>query len=92
MEKQIFVNNKVNNYKYTMEDNKLYKIRDDQKESKILLLELDNIVEWNIIGDTVVLISEDSIYEYNEKLGLRKILEYNELNYNYKNIYRIGKK
>ena len=92
MEKQIFVNNKVNNYKYTMEDNKLYKIRDDQKKSKILLLELDNIVEWNIIGDTVVLISEDSIYEYNEKLGLRKILEYNELNYNYKNIYRIGKK
>mgnify|MGYP003315922108 CR=1 FL=1 len=36
--------------------------------------------------------ADNSIYEYTEKEGLRKIVKSNELKYNYKNIYKIGKK
>ena len=74
---------------YYQEDNKIYKVQDN---NTVLLLELDNIKEWQIVGEEVILLSEDTIYAYNEKKGLRKIVEEKELNYNYENIYKIGEK
>ena len=54
-----------------------------------LLFELDNIKEWSIENNNIYSLSNDTIYSYNEENGLNKIIEYNELNYNYKNIYKV---
>lgn len=83
---------KVNNYYYYYKNNKIYKALDTNKKHSKLLLELDDIKEWNVYNDTIIIMADNSIYEYTEKEGLRKIVKSNELKYNYKNIYKIGKK
>lgn len=77
---------------YYWSQNKLYKSYIKSKENTILLLELENIKDWKVIGDTVLLLQDTKLYSYSEEYGLRVILESNELKYNYKNIYNIGKK
>ncbi|MCR5020025.1 hypothetical protein, partial [Ruminococcus sp.] len=57
-----------------------------------LLLELEDIKEWKVYDNVIVIMAKDAIYTYTEKEGLRKIVQSNELKYNYKNIYKIGKK
>lgn len=86
MQEQLF-NEKEN---YYLEDNKIYKR--ETANHKILLLELDNIKEWNVEEDEILMLQEDILYSYSEENGLRKILQSNELKYNYKNIYKIGKR
>ena len=83
---------KANNYYYYYKNNKIYKTLDTNKKHSKLLLELDDIKEWNVYNDAIIIMADNSIYEYTEKEGLRKIVKSNELKYNYKNIYKIGKK
>ena len=83
---------KVNNYYYYYKNNRIYKSLDINKKHSKLLLELDDIKEWKVYGDIVIIIAKDTIYQYTEKEGLRRIVKSNELKYNYKNIYKIGKK
>ena len=78
------------NYKYFIEDNKIYK-QLKSKKNKTLLLELNDIVEWKVVDDEIIILVDNTIYYYSDDTGLRKILENNELRYNYKNIYNIGK-
>ena len=78
------------NYKYFIKDNKIYKKLKGTKNN-ILLLELNDIVEWKAIDDEIIILVDNTIYYYNDSTGLRKILKNNELRYNYKNIYNIGK-
>ena len=106
MTEQYFTNNQISNkeitkskdlkiskdYYYYIEKDKLYKVLRYDKKHKILLLELSNIKEWNIEDNRIVILQDDTIYTYSEKVGLRKIFKSNELKYNYKNIYKIGKK
>ena len=80
-----------NNYYYFKVQNKIYKALKNHEESAILLFELPSIKEWNIKGDDLTVISDDTFYLYNEKVGLRKLVESNELRYNYKNICHIWK-
>jgi len=82
----------VGNYVYYIEEEKIYKYRKTNKEHPILLLELENIKEWQVRENEIILLKEDAIYSYSNQNGLRKIVESNELNYNYKNIYQIGEK
>ena len=77
------------NYKYFIEDNKIYKKLKGTKNN-ILLLELNDIVEWKVVEDEIIILVDNTIYYYNDSTGLRKILENNELRYNYKNIYNLG--
>ena len=79
-------------YYYFKEDNKIYKVLNTNKKSSILLLELNDIKEWKVINDELIILVDDTIYSYKDETGLRKILKSNELNYNYKNIYKVGKK
>ena len=78
--------------KITYNDNTYYYIEDDsfyrqyKKNNKELLFKLENIKEWFIYKENIVLICDDIIYTYNDMIGLRKIIENKELNYNYKNI------
>jgi len=83
---------KENNYYYYYENNKIYKVLDTNKKHSKLLLELDDIKEWKVYNDTIIIMAGDTVYQYTEKEGLRKIVRSNELKYNYKNIYKIGKK
>jgi len=83
---------KENNSYYYLEDNKMYKVMDYNKENPILLFELKDIKEWKIAEENIVLISKNKLYVYNEKTGLQPIVSSNELNYNYKNICLIWKK
>ena len=89
MEDQIFKINRIGDYYYFQEANKIYKRIDNHK---VLLLELEDIKEWWIKGNNIILLQGDTIYSYNETNGLRKIIENNELKYNYQNIVQVGEK
>lgn len=77
---------KEGNYYYFIENNKFYKQLNSY--SKILLFEQDNIDYWYIYNDNIIMISDSYIYLYNDITGLRKIVKYNELKYNGKNIVK----
>ena len=83
---KLFKNNKIRNITIEKDNNKVIKIYNKKIE---LLFELDNIKEWSIENNNIYILSNDTIYSYNEENGLNKIIEYNELNYNYKNIYKV---
>ena len=85
-EKQLFKNNRIRNISIIEDSNKV--IKESNKNTE-LLFELDNIKEWNIVNNNIYILTNDTIYSYNEENGLNKIIEYNELNYNYKNIYKV---
>jgi len=75
-----------------LDKDKFYKVLETNKKKPILLFELADIKEWKIVNDTLLIVSKDSLYVYSDNKGLSKIITYNELNYNYKNIYNIWKK
>ena len=83
---------KVGNYYYYFENSKIYKVLDTNKKYRTLLLELEDIKEWNVYDNKIIIMANDIIYSYTEENGLRKIIKSNELKYNYKNIYKVGKK
>ena len=75
---------------YYREDNKIYRSLNINKSKSTLLFELDDIKEWKVIKDEIIILVDDTIYSYRDDTGLRKILRSNELKYNYKNIYNVG--
>lgn len=83
---------KEGNYYYYYKDNKIYKALVTNKKHSKLLLEINNIKEWTVYDDVLLIVVDDKIYSYTEEDGLRKIVKSNELKYNYKNIYKIGKR
>ena len=88
--------NDENNSEVIEKNNKLYYKTDGIFQEKInnnsvLLFELDNIKEWGVYKEDILLLRDNEVYLYNNKKGLNKILEYNELNYNYKNIIKLWK-
>jgi hypothetical protein len=83
---------KDNNYYYYYENSKIYKVLETNKKYSKLLLDLEDIKEWKVYDGVIVIMARDSIYTYTDQEGLRKIVKSNELKYNYKNIYKIGKK
>ena len=55
-------------------------------ENNVLLFGLNDIKKWYVYEKDILLISNDELYLYNDKTGLRKIIEYNELKYNDDNL------
>ena len=80
-EKQIFNQNKT----IKLVGNKM------MYQNKVLLFEMEDIKDWKVVGEDILILKEDVLYCYNEKNGLQKIVEYNELKYNYENIYTLWK-
>ena len=78
-----------NNSNYYLNGN-FFNVENDN--GNILLFKLDDITEWNIYKDNILLVSNDTLYLYNNEFGLKKILESNELKYNYKDICKMWKK
>ena len=79
---------KYGKYYYFFEGNKFYKSLNNYKK---LLFELDNIKYFYIYNDNIVVVADKSLYLYNDS-GLKKILDSNELKYNYDNICKIWEK
>jgi len=79
------------NYYYFYENNRFYKALDNNLKYPILLFEMNDISDWYIVDRGIVLVKEDTLYYYDDMVGLNKILESNELKYNYKNIYYLWK-
>ena len=82
----------VGNYVYYEKNNRIYKYLKGYESHPILLLELTDIKEWYLKEKEILLLKGNTLYSYNDGNGLRKIVENNELNYNYKNIYQLGEK
>ena len=76
-------------YYYYIEDNKVYRVMNN---NKVLLFEKEDITDWMIKDREIIILAKDTIYSYTDSAGLRKIVESNELQYNYKNIYDMWKK
>ena len=77
------------NYYYLDTDGSVYQIVSDYSDYKILLFNLNSFKEFKIINNNIFGISNDTIYMYNNNVGLRKVISYRELNYNYKNMYDV---
>lgn len=76
-------------YTYKLIDNKLYRYNKYNKDKELITnLEVKEIVSSDN-KNNVYFISEDSLYVYNDLYGSLKLLEYFELNFNYKNIFYI---
>ena len=79
-------------YYYYYKDGDFYKTLKGKERYSTLLFHMFDIKEWHVVDNTIYLIKQDSIYRYDEQDGMKKLIEYNELRYNYKNIYKIWKK
>lgn len=97
MSPQIFNNKKVldekistaeyikeNNIYYYLENNNFYRQRENR--NKELLFSINDVKEWKIISDKIIIVREDILYLYDDNRGLVPIVKSNELNYNYENI------
>lgn len=80
---------KEGNVYYYKEGNSLYE--QIEKNNKVLLLEEEKIEEWNVFEKEVLIRKDGSLYLYNDTYGLKKLIDYNELNYNYNHIYYLWK-
>lgn len=73
-------------YYFLTDDGFLYKAYADDIRHPILLLQFDSVSEWLVKEGSLMVVSHDMLYFYNDELGLLPIVKNNELNYNYKNI------
>ena len=80
---------KEDNYYYYYNNNKMYKQL--ANSNKVLLFENNDIEEWNVFDRDILIRKDGGLYLYNDNLGLRLLIEYNELKYNYNNIYYLWK-
>ena len=80
-----------NNY-YYQNNGSVYKIVGDNYEYKVLLFKFDDLKELKVLNGNLYFISYDTVYMYNDKIGLKKVIEDRELIYNYKNIFDVYEK
>ncbi len=82
--KQKEFNKQYHNY-YVKQGKVIQKINGQE----LILLQFDNFYELKIIDNNIFGINDDTLYMYNNKIGLKKLISNRELIYNYKNIYDI---
>jgi len=80
------------NYYYCLKDGDLLKITKNKNHYSTTLFHMYDIKDWFVIDNNIYIVKQDSIYSYSENNGMKKLIEYNELRYNYKNVYKIWKK
>ena len=85
-----YLRNKDDSYYYQTEDNNVYYYNTNSKQ-KMFLFSM-KISDFILIDDTVYLISEDTLFSYNETEGLKKLVIYKELGFNENNRIAIYKR
>ena len=79
----------LGNYYYLDSDGSFYKIVSNNYDLKVKLFKLDDFKEIKVLNGNIYGVSGNTIYIYNDRIGLQKAVEDRELNYNYKNIYSV---
>ncbi len=80
------------NYYFKTKDGKIYFSPKDNETKSKLLFQLPNITEWKVHNNDILVVSDDTVYFYNELSGLSPIAVSHELKYNFKNICDFMKK
>lgn len=73
-------------YYFRTESGDFYRVFEENLDHPLLLFHFDQVSEWKLKDDGIILVSDNSLYFYDDVYGLLSIAEYNELLYNYKNI------
>ena len=76
-------------YYYKDINNNVYQVLKDFPDYKILLFRFDDFKEMKVKNNNIFGIVGDTVYMYNNNIGLRKVAQNRELTYNYQNIYDI---
>lgn len=77
---------------YYQNNGAVYKIVGDNYDYKVLLFKFDDLKELKVLNGNIYFISYDTVYMYNDKIGLKRVIEDRELIYNYKNIFGVYEK
>ena len=77
------------NYYFLDVDGSVFQIVSDYYDQKVKLFQLDDFKELKVLNNNVYGVSNDTVYIYNNKIGLKKAIVNRELIYNYKNIYDV---
>lgn len=75
-----------NMYYFVTDDGDFYKADKLNLKNSVLLFHFDSVSEWKVKGDNIMVISDDTMYYYDDVYGLLPIVTSNEFIYNYKNI------
>lgn len=89
---QIDIKKSNKEYYFKTEDGSFYETFEENSDEEILLFKASNVVEWKVIDNVIYYLSGSTIYQYDNYTGLKKIVDSNELKYNYQNIFEVYKK
>lgn len=76
---------------FVYENNTMYQIYKNNLNKKIVLFYGKDLKDIKVIDNNIYYVSDNSLYRYNDKYSIKKLLTNNELKYNYKNIVNISK-
>lgn len=79
-------------YYFLTEEGDFYKTYKIDLKNAVKLFHFDSVSEWNVKDGSILVVSKDSLYYYDDVYGLLKIASSNELVYNFKNICDFVKK
>ena len=75
-----------NTYYFKTKDNMFYKSNINYPDKATKLFKSGKISTWKVVDDTIIFVSGNSLFFYDENYGVKKVLSNNELKYNYNNI------
>ena len=78
-----------NNSYYFESNGTFYRSNVKYEDNATKLFSIDKVSDWKIVDNNLLIMSNDTLYLYNDDIGLRKIVSNNEFKYNYKNIYNL---
>lgn len=73
-------------YYFVTDKGDFYKVFKTDLDSGLLLFHFDSVSEWKVKDSNIMIVSGDTMYYYNDVVGLSPIASSNEFKYNYKNI------
>lgn len=73
-------------YYFRTSDGSVYRVHENNIDNAELLFKFDNLTEWVVKNDDILVVAGDMVYFYTEENGLVPIAKNSELNYNHKNI------
>lgn len=78
----------IDNYYYVYsKDGCFYRVNKDNISDGVLLFRLNKASYFMIKDNNIIVSRDDNLYRYNDDIGFVNIIKYNELKYNFENIY-----
>lgn len=73
-------------YYFVTDKGDFYKVFKTDLKKATLLFHFNSVSEWKVKDGNVMIVSDDTMYYYNDVIGLVPIVSNNEFRYNFKNI------